>query len=105
MRRAGRVLVNTTQDRPWSQYFCCMAAMPREFVERNPVATKRTLRALLKAADLCANEPERAAHYLVAKGYEPRYEIALEVLKSLPYNRWRETSPEDYASLPRLASA
>jgi len=95
MRKAGRVLVNTTLDRPWSQYFCCMAAMPREFVERNPVATKRTLRALLKAADLCANEPDRAAHYLVAKGYEPRYEIALEVLKSLPYNRWRESNPED----------
>jgi NitT/TauT family transport system substrate-binding protein len=95
LRKAGRVLVNTTLDRPWSQYFCCMAAMPREFIERNPVATKRTLRALLKAADLCANEPERAAHYLVAKGYEPRYEIALEVLKSLPYNRWRESSPED----------
>jgi NitT/TauT family transport system substrate-binding protein len=72
-----------------------MAAMPREFIERNPVATKRTLRALLKAADLCANEPDRAARYLVAKGYEPRYEIALAVLKTLPYNRWRESNPED----------
>jgi NitT/TauT family transport system substrate-binding protein len=95
MKNAGRVLVNTTLDRPWSQYFCCMAAMPREFIERNPVATKRTLRALLKAADLCANEPDRAARYLVAKGYEPRYEIALAVLKTLPYNRWRESNPED----------
>jgi NitT/TauT family transport system substrate-binding protein len=95
LKKAGRVLVNTTLDRPWSQYFCCMASMPREFVERNPVATKRALRALLKAADLCANEPERAARYLVAKGYETRYEVALEVLKSLPYNRWRESSPED----------
>jgi NitT/TauT family transport system substrate-binding protein len=95
MKKVGQVLVNTTLDRPWSQYFCCMAAMPREFVERNPVATKRTLRALLKAADLCANEPERAARYLVAKSYEPRYEIALEVLNALPYNRWRESNPED----------
>jgi len=95
MKKVGRVLVNTAQDRPWSQYFCCMTSMPREFVERNPVATKRTLRALLKAADLCANEPERAAHYLAAKGYEPRYEVALEVLKGLNYNRWRESSPED----------
>jgi NitT/TauT family transport system substrate-binding protein len=95
MKKAGRVLVSTTLDRPWSQYFCCMAAMPREFVNRNPAATKRTIRALLKAADICANEPERAARYLVTKGYEPRYEIALDVLKSLPYNRWREDNPED----------
>jgi NitT/TauT family transport system substrate-binding protein len=72
-----------------------MAAMPREFIDRNPIAVKRTIRALLKAADLCANQPERAARYLVTKGYEPRYEIALEVLKSLPYNRWHESSPED----------
>jgi NitT/TauT family transport system substrate-binding protein len=95
MQKAGHVLVNTTLDRPWSQYFCCMASMPREFVERNPVATKRALRALLKASDICANEPERAARYLVARGYETRYEVALDVLTSLPYNRWRESNPED----------
>jgi NitT/TauT family transport system substrate-binding protein len=94
-RKFGTVIVNTTLDRPWSQYFCCMASMPAEFVEKYPIATKRALRALLKAADICATEPERAARYLVAKGYEPRYEIGLEVLKSLPYNRWRDSSAED----------
>jgi NitT/TauT family transport system substrate-binding protein len=95
LKKAGKVIVNTTLDRPWSQYFCCMAATPREFMEHNPVATKRMLRALLKATDLCANQPERAARYLVEKGYEPRYEVAIEVLTTLPYNRWRETNPED----------
>ena len=52
-------LVNTLVDRPWSQYFCCMAIGNRDFVARNPVATKRAMRALLKAADLCSAEPER----------------------------------------------
>ena len=33
----------------------------REFVRKHPVATKRALRAILKAADICALEPERAA--------------------------------------------
>ena len=94
-KKIGHVIVNITQDRPWSQYFCCMASMPVDFVRKYPVATKRALRAVLKAADICATEPERAARYLVAKGYEPRYEIALEVLKSLPYNRWRDSSAED----------
>jgi NitT/TauT family transport system substrate-binding protein len=29
------------------------------------------------------------------RGYEPRYEVGLEVLKTLPYNRWRNANPED----------
>lgn len=94
-KKIGRVIVNTTQDRPWSQYFCCVMTATREFADKHPVATKRALRAFLKAADLCAEEPERAAQLLVEKGYEPRYEVAFEVLKELPYRRWRESNPED----------
>lgn len=29
------------------------------------------------------------------KGYEPRYEVALEVVQEIPYRRWREANPED----------
>lgn len=94
-RKIGHVIVNTAQDRPWSQYFCCLVMANREFVARYPIASKRVLRAYVKAADICAAEPERVARYLVAKGYEPRYEIGLEVLKSLPYRRWRDAGPED----------
>ncbi len=93
--KIGHVIVNTTQDSPWSQYFCCMIAARRGFVQDYPIATKRALRAFFKAADICSNEPERVARFLVAKGYEPRYEIGLEVLKSLPYARWRDANPED----------
>lgn len=94
-RGIGHVILNTTQDRPWSQYFCCMVTGNREFVHRNPVATKRAVRAFLKAADICANDPERAARFMVDRGYEPRYDVALHVLRELPYNRWREANPED----------
>jgi NitT/TauT family transport system substrate-binding protein len=94
-RRVGHVIVNTAQDRPWSNYFCCAVAGNRDFVRRNPIATKRVIRAILKGADICAQEPERAARFMADKGYEPRYEIGLEVLKSLPYARWRESNPED----------
>jgi NitT/TauT family transport system substrate-binding protein len=44
---------------------------------------------------MCAQEPQRVARYLVARGFEPRYEIGLEVLSSLPYQRWREADPKD----------
>ena len=94
-KKIGHVILNTTQDRPWSQYFCCVVVARREFVAQNPIATRRALRAFLKSADVCSNEPERAARMLVDKGYEPRYDVALEVLKELPYNRWRQANPED----------
>jgi len=94
-QQIGNVLIDTAVDRPWSQYFCCVVAANRQFVAQHPVATKRALRAFLKAADTCAREPERAAQFLVAKGYEPRYALALDVLQKLPYNRWRDTDPED----------
>ena len=36
----------------------CVLAGSRKYVARHPVATKRVIRALYKAADLCASEPE-----------------------------------------------
>jgi NitT/TauT family transport system substrate-binding protein len=94
-REIGRVILNTAQDRPWSQYFCCILIANRDFATKYPNATKRALRAYLKAADICAAEPERAARFLADRGFEPNYEIGLEVLKSLPYRRWRDSNPED----------
>ena len=94
-RKVGHVIVNTAQDRPWSQYFCCMLVANRQFAARSPNASKRALRAHLKAADLCAQEPDRVARFLVDKGYEARYDVALEVLRSLPFRRWRDAAPED----------
>ncbi len=94
-KKVGHVILNMTRDKPWSQYFCCSLGGNREFISKHPVATKRAVRAFLKAADICAQEPERVARFLVTRKYEPRYEIGLEVLKSLPYNRWRDLNPED----------
>ncbi len=94
-RKIGHVVVNTATDRPWSQYFCCMAVANRAFARKHPVATKRALRALLKATELCAREPERAARFLVDRKYAEQYELARQVLREVPYTRWREYVPED----------
>jgi NitT/TauT family transport system substrate-binding protein len=59
------------------------------------VATKRALRAILKAADVCAVEPDRAAQLIVEKGFTPRYDYALQTMQEIPYHRWREYDPED----------
>ena len=94
-RKIGHVLVNMAVDRPWSQYFCCLLAGNREFVQKYPVATKRVLRALLKGADLCAGQPERTARQLVDSGFTARYDYALQTLRDVPYDKWREYEPED----------
>ena len=94
-RKIGHVIVNSAIDRPWSQYFCCMLAGNREFIRRNPVATKRVLRAILKATDLCASEPERVAKRMVDAGFTQRYDYALQALKEIPYTKWRDYDPED----------
>jgi NitT/TauT family transport system substrate-binding protein len=94
-RRIGRVVVNSALDRPWSQYFCCMLAGSTDYAENHPVATKRVVRAILKAADLCASEPVRAARMLVDGGFTPRYDYALQTLQEVPYDKWREYDAED----------
>jgi NitT/TauT family transport system substrate-binding protein len=94
-KKIGHVVVNTALDRPWSQYFCCFVAANREFVRKHPVATKRAVRAILKAADLCALEPDRTARFLVDKDYVKRYDYALQTMKDVPYAKWREYDAED----------
>ena len=49
-----------------------MLAGNTDFVHDHPVATKRVLRAILKAADICASEPESAAQRLVDGGFTQR---------------------------------
>ena len=94
-RKVGHVILRTAADPPWSQYFCCMMAANREYAARYPVATKLVIRAVLKAADLCASKPEAAAQLIVEGGFTERYEYALQTLTENPYGAWREYDAED----------
>jgi NitT/TauT family transport system substrate-binding protein len=94
-RKIGHVVVNSSVDRPWSQYFCCMLAGNRDFIRKNPVATKRVLRAILKATDFCVSDPAGAARRMVEDGFTTQYDYALQTLKEVPYNKWRDYDPED----------
>jgi NitT/TauT family transport system substrate-binding protein len=94
-RKIGHVILRTAVDKPWSQFFCCMLAANREYVARHPVATKRVIRAVLKAADLCASNPELAARQIVEGGFTESYDYALQALTENPYGAWREYDAED----------
>jgi NitT/TauT family transport system substrate-binding protein len=94
-RHAGQVILDTTVDRPWSQYFCCMVAANREYVLTHPVATKRALRALLKAANFCVSDPPAVAQRLVDGGVTRRYDYALQTVSKIRYDKWRDYNAED----------
>src|SRR5258705_9424606 len=94
-RKIGHVIVNSSVDRPWSQYYCCMLAGNRDFIRRNPVATKRVLGAILKATDFALTDRTGAARRMVDRGFTTQYDYALQTLKEVPYNKWREYDPED----------
>jgi NitT/TauT family transport system substrate-binding protein len=95
--KIGHVIVNSSIDRPWSQYFCCLVSGHREFVRNHPVATKRALRALLKAVDLCAAAPESAARIVADRGYPT-------TIRSKPFRKFRTRSGAATTPRTRYAS-
>jgi NitT/TauT family transport system substrate-binding protein len=94
-QKIGHVILDTGTDKPWRDYYCCAIAGNTDFVQRNPVATKRAIRAILKATDLCAQDPETAASIVTANGFPTEYETALQVFSEVPYALWRDVDPED----------
>src|SRR6516165_2744601 len=94
-RYAGHVILDTTVDRPWSQYFCCMVAANREYARRHPVATKRALRAIFNAANLCVSDPPSVARKLVDAGVTRQYDHALQTVSEIQYDKWRDYDAED----------
>jgi NitT/TauT family transport system substrate-binding protein len=94
-RKIGHSIFNNAVDRPWSQYFCCLVSGSADYVSRYPVATKRVVRAILKAADLCVSQPEWVAQQLVDRGFLPQYDLALQTLKDIRYDSWRDYDLED----------
>jgi NitT/TauT family transport system substrate-binding protein len=94
-RHAGHVILDTTVDRPWSQYFCCMLGGNREYVERHPIATSRVMRAILRATDLCANQPVRVAQNIADRGLTEHSDYERQTLSEVPYAKWRDYNAED----------
>jgi NitT/TauT family transport system substrate-binding protein len=72
-----------------------MVAGKADYVANYPVATKRVLRALLKAADLCVSDPQLVARRMVDEGFTDQYDSALETLTAARYDIWRDFDPED----------
>lgn len=94
-RDFGHVILNSTLDRPWSQYLCCVLIGNADFIRRNPIATKRVVRAMIRATDICADKPDWVARSLVDRSITPSYNSVRQGLYDVPYRNWREYDPED----------
>jgi NitT/TauT family transport system substrate-binding protein len=94
-QNVGHVILNSAIDRPWSQYFCCMLIGNVDFVRRNPIATKRVVRAMMRATDICAAKPDWVAGRLVDRGVWPRYDSVRQTLDDVSYRAWRDYDAED----------
>jgi NitT/TauT family transport system substrate-binding protein len=94
-RNIGHVIFSSITDRPWSEHYCCYLGIKTEFARKYPVATKRVLRATLKATDLCASQQALMAQLLVDQGYTTRFDYALQALRELRYDVWRDYDHED----------
>jgi NitT/TauT family transport system substrate-binding protein len=53
------------------------------------------MRAILKATDLCSSSPERVAQVLVEDRFTDRYDYALQTLREIRYDVWRDFDAED----------
>ena len=93
--KIGTVLLNTLTDDPWKNYFCCMVAANRSYLEKNPVATKRAMRAIIRAAELAGTQPQVGAQRLADRKVASSVEQAHHVLSLLPYHSWRSYDPVD----------
>ena len=94
-KKIGHVVLDSSTDRPWSQYYCCLVVANREFARKNPVATKRALRAIIKGSDICATDPDRGAQAYLDLGFQTEPQYARQALREIPYGRWRNFNPEN----------
>ena len=102
-REIGHVVVNSSVDQPWSQYFCCMVAGNKDFVAKHPVATKRALRAILKATDICSSSLTGRPNACGQGGYAKRYDYAPGAEKTSPTASGASTTPRTRCGSTRCA--
>jgi NitT/TauT family transport system substrate-binding protein len=96
----GHVILNSTLDRPWSQYLCCMLIGAADFVRRYPIATKRVVRAVVRAIEICAAKPDWVAQRLMDRGFVYGYALigqdyVRQGVAEVDYRSWRDYDPED----------
>jgi NitT/TauT family transport system substrate-binding protein len=64
----GHVVLDQAMEKPWSEQQCCVIATSRDWLQANPIAAKRALRAIYGAADSLPKDRVEAAKTATDKG-------------------------------------
>ena len=83
------VIFDSSVDVPWSQQLCCALFARRQFVEDNPVATRRTVRALMRALNRGASDPGAMAQTMLDASWVVRKDYANRTVAELTLDAWR----------------
>ena len=91
----GHVIFDTMTAKPWSQYGCCHLVANRAWARQNPNAAKRVTRAVLRATDAAAKDPERAARDYAAAGLGNKDASLVTASMAMTKYNWRDADPEE----------
>ncbi len=98
-KNPGRLLLDTTLDRPWSQRVCCMLAADPGWAKGNPAALRRATRAILRTLDELSRDTTAGGRIAMEKGIyknNPAFtEKVINEVNEHAHLDWREFDPED----------
>lgn len=87
----GHLVLEQAMDAPWSQQDCCVITTTTDWLKANPVAAKRALRAIYRAADTLPKDRADAAKVATDKGLfggSKNVELVRGAANMVPYD-WR----------------
>lgn len=91
----GHVIVDQAMDKPWSEQDCCILCANAEWARANPIAAKRAVRAVLRAADSMGADRADAVKIATDKGLfggAKNYEAVRAAANMVPLD-WRALDP------------
>lgn len=92
----GQVIHSQLMERPWSTLPCCLLIAKQEWYRANPVAAKRAVRAILRAADGQTSNRFDAVKRVTDRGLfggPANFNNVLYAASMVPAN-WRDLDPE-----------
>ena len=88
----GHVVLDQAMEAPWSEQNCCFLTVTTDWLRANPVAAKRALRAIYRAADSLPKDRADAAKIATDKGLfggAANVELVRGAANMVPYD-WRK---------------
>lgn len=87
----GHLILDQAMEKPWSEQDCCILVANADWMRANPVAAKRAVRAILRAADSLGKDRGDAARLATDKGLfggAKNYEAVRAAANMVPLD-WR----------------